>query len=344
PPGFRFEQDLRRGDKSDDVKYLQILLNSDPDTRLADSGPGSPGKETVNFGDRTESAVIRFQEKYADEILKPIGYRKGTGFLGPRTREVLNRILESKSLSSLEPHGNAVPILPVVEPEDVLRALNTLNTATAILPTKAAGKFALGKITGLLKETAIALARKDLPKVKQRLDEAVEWARKPFKQAPKLTSTQQAAIAPYVARYGDRVLEYAQKYGDHGVRLLERAGKQIGVRAERFINEKEWVFHFNKHKVDTGLPWLGREFTSKEEYLAEAKSVITNPNSKKVLYYHQSNLNDPTLGYLLEREGKVFLVAVNDAGNIKTFHYLKEGWGYVQEGPVWNKLFKVDPF
>jgi peptidoglycan hydrolase-like protein with peptidoglycan-binding domain len=39
-------------------------LNSDPDTKLADSGPGSKDQETEYFGPLTKAAIIKFQEKY----------------------------------------------------------------------------------------------------------------------------------------------------------------------------------------------------------------------------------------------------------------------------------------
>ncbi len=38
-------------------------------------------------------AVIRFQEKYASEILAPLGLQKGTGYVGYATRTKVNQIL-----------------------------------------------------------------------------------------------------------------------------------------------------------------------------------------------------------------------------------------------------------
>jgi peptidoglycan hydrolase-like protein with peptidoglycan-binding domain len=46
-----------------------------------------------NFSEATKSAVIRFQEKYAAEILAPFGLEKGTGFVGQRTRAKINQLL-----------------------------------------------------------------------------------------------------------------------------------------------------------------------------------------------------------------------------------------------------------
>lgn len=51
------------------------------------------GLITGNFGPLTQAAVIRFQEKYASEILFPSGIEKGNGFVGPKTRAKINEIL-----------------------------------------------------------------------------------------------------------------------------------------------------------------------------------------------------------------------------------------------------------
>ena len=93
PAEFTFQTNLKYGQVLIDVKYLQIVLNSDPQTRLAVSGVGSPGRETNYFGPLTKAAVTKFQEKYADEILAPWELTKGTGLVGKTTRAKLNQLL-----------------------------------------------------------------------------------------------------------------------------------------------------------------------------------------------------------------------------------------------------------
>lgn len=86
---------LKRGMTNPAVKVLQQLLNTDPDTRVAVSGAGSPGKETTLFGMLTETAVKKFQAKYG---IATSGTPATTGYgrVGPKTRAKLNALLMAK--------------------------------------------------------------------------------------------------------------------------------------------------------------------------------------------------------------------------------------------------------
>ncbi|PIR82136.1 hypothetical protein COU20_04020 [Candidatus Kaiserbacteria bacterium CG10_big_fil_rev_8_21_14_0_10_59_10] len=93
PSTFRFNQDLRVGSSGTDVLYLQRILNAYPASRLANTGPGSPGQETSMFGPLTEDAVTRFQIHFAADILHPLDLTTGTGFVGPSTRAKLDQLI-----------------------------------------------------------------------------------------------------------------------------------------------------------------------------------------------------------------------------------------------------------
>ena len=84
----KFPNNLSIGMKGNDVKCLQQLL----EILGADIYP--EGLDTGYFGPLTEAAVIRFQNKFADEILLPWGISQGTGFVGKTTRAKLNELCE----------------------------------------------------------------------------------------------------------------------------------------------------------------------------------------------------------------------------------------------------------
>lgn len=89
---FVFSSPLKLGTTSGDVRELQKILNLSPETAIPGSGIGSKGQETNYFGNLTRAAVVRFQEKYRDEILVPNGLTVGTGYVGPATLVMLNKL------------------------------------------------------------------------------------------------------------------------------------------------------------------------------------------------------------------------------------------------------------
>lgn len=82
---WQFTRTLQMGARGPEVFALQKILNADSQTRVANSGPGSPGNETSYFGRATERAVIAFQK--LNTILGE------TGRVGEKTREALNKKL-----------------------------------------------------------------------------------------------------------------------------------------------------------------------------------------------------------------------------------------------------------
>lgn len=80
-----FENDFGYGGRGDDIAKLQEFLIKE--------GLLDQDLNTGWFGLLTKAAVIKFQEKYAEEILIPAGFTKGTGFVGEKTRAKLNELL-----------------------------------------------------------------------------------------------------------------------------------------------------------------------------------------------------------------------------------------------------------
>lgn len=116
--GAEFSRTLSLGMRGDDVRALQIFLNGDPLTRISEAGAGSPGKETNYFGVSTKRALIKFQEKYRDEVLVPAGLSGGTGIMGPRTRQKINERKNSVITTNVISTEDTTP--PQVEKGEVI--------------------------------------------------------------------------------------------------------------------------------------------------------------------------------------------------------------------------------
>jgi len=85
-----FFRDLVKGCSGEDVKLLQRLLNTDPATRVASAGVGSPGQESDYFGDLTKQAVQKFQTKYSITLVGSGEY----GIVGEKTRNKLQELFK----------------------------------------------------------------------------------------------------------------------------------------------------------------------------------------------------------------------------------------------------------
>lgn len=80
---FTWSRNLQVGSTGADVKALQQFLNMNAATRVAASGAGSPGMESMTFGPATRAAVMKFQTANG---ISPLGN------VGPMTRAKLNSL------------------------------------------------------------------------------------------------------------------------------------------------------------------------------------------------------------------------------------------------------------
>jgi peptidoglycan hydrolase-like protein with peptidoglycan-binding domain len=87
-PKYKFSKDLKLGMMNDpDVVGLQKCLMYEKTFEYPEA--------TGNFLGYTKKAVIKFQEKYVDEILKPWGLTQGTGYVGKTTIAKLNKLFNN---------------------------------------------------------------------------------------------------------------------------------------------------------------------------------------------------------------------------------------------------------
>jgi len=85
---YDFNANLRIGDAGTAVCSLKTALQKEGfEAEVEKTEEGS-----CKFSEEMASAISGFQQKYADEILKPLDLKYGTGFLGKSTRAKLNKL------------------------------------------------------------------------------------------------------------------------------------------------------------------------------------------------------------------------------------------------------------
>ena len=113
---YVWSRNMGVGSRGEDVRRLQQFLNGDAQTRVAASGIGSSGSESTYYGPGTMKAVARFQDKYASEVLTPLGLSRGTGYFGMSTRAKANDLCQSSPsvvTTTPVPGTGIAPTLPV---------------------------------------------------------------------------------------------------------------------------------------------------------------------------------------------------------------------------------------
>lgn len=139
---------LKVGSKGADVKSLQQFLNMCSDTKVANSGAGSPGLETTTFGPATKAAVIKFQSAR--------GVSPASGLFGPLSRAKAAELQASSNVCG----GGVVVNPPVNQTGPVLASLSaTTPAAGTLVAGQATADLAHFTFTGSGAVTGVTLQR-----------------------------------------------------------------------------------------------------------------------------------------------------------------------------------------
>lgn len=84
-PSYYWDKYLVLGSSGKEVETLQKIL-------INEGVWGAEVGATGYFGAITKNALAKFQEKYSQEILRPIGLEEGTGYFGPNTQAYLKKL------------------------------------------------------------------------------------------------------------------------------------------------------------------------------------------------------------------------------------------------------------
>ncbi|MEK7208702.1 MAG: hypothetical protein AAB677_00385 [Patescibacteria group bacterium] len=110
---FTFNKNLGVGNQNDDVTNLYRALVREG---FLSQDEFQDGRQWLDFNEGTAAAVSAFQLKYRNEILTPLGLTSPTGYVGPATRAVLNRLYGCRPVT-----GNRAPIISGVSGPTTLK-------------------------------------------------------------------------------------------------------------------------------------------------------------------------------------------------------------------------------
>ncbi len=141
---YNFEKNMGVGDRGDQVKALRKAIGDDD-------------QDNDRFDEKLASKMVKFQEDNKDEILKPLGLSRGSGYLGASTRKWLNRYHACAPKPYPRPvDGNMPPVISGVSGPTVLN-INQTGTWTVQASDPENGQLNYSVIWG--DEPTVAFAR-----------------------------------------------------------------------------------------------------------------------------------------------------------------------------------------
>lgn len=109
-----FERELKLGSTGEDVTRLQKTLNACPELGLSQTGPGSPGRETSTYGERTVEGVKKFQLKFKAELITGQNLTDPSGILDTLTRTKLSSSFICQKTTATSPTVRPGAVLKTV--------------------------------------------------------------------------------------------------------------------------------------------------------------------------------------------------------------------------------------